>query len=63
MIEMGQQEELIGPVTDEFDFFDGALEYACGKRKIYRVTVMGPDGVAIDDEDLSRCCALANQKR
>ena len=36
----------------------------CEKRKIkhYKVTVEGPDGVAIDDEDLARCCALANQK-
>ena len=40
------------PVTniDEFDSFDAALEFE------------GPDGVAIDDEDLARCCALANQK-
>ena len=49
---------------DEFNSFDAALEHACEKRKIkhYKVTVEGPDGVAIDDEDLARCCALANQK-
>ena len=57
MIEMGQQEELIGPVTDEFDSLDAALEYACEKRKIYRVTVEGPDGVAMDEEELARRCA------
>ena len=55
-----------GPVTniDEFDYFDDALELACEKRKLkhYRVTVEGPDGVALDDEDLARCCAVANQK-
>jgi len=55
-----------GTVTNiyEFDSFDAALEYACEKRKIlhHTVTVMGPDGVAIDEEDLARCCALANQK-
>ena len=55
-----------GAVTniDEFDSFDAALEFACEKRKTkhYIVTVEGPDGVAIDDEDLARCCALANQK-
>ena len=54
------------PVTniDEFDSFDAALEFACEKRKTkhYTVSVEGPDGVAIDDEDLARCCALANQK-
>ena len=46
---------------DEFNSFDAALEHACEKRKIkhYKVTVEGPDGVAIDDEDLARCCALA----
>ena len=39
-----------GTVTNiyEFDSFDAA--YACEKRKIlhHTVTVMGPDGVAID---------------
>ena len=55
-----------GAVTNiyEFDSFDAALELACEKCKIlhHTVTVMGPDGVAIDEEDLARCCALANQK-
>ena len=64
-MEMGVEQELTGPVTiiDEFNSFDAALELACQKRKIkhYTVTVEGPDGVAIDDEDLARCCALANQ--
>ena len=43
---------------------DDALEYACEKRKSlhYRVTVEGPNGVAMDEEELARCCALANQK-
>jgi hypothetical protein len=43
---------------DEFDSFDAALKFACEKSKIkhYTVTVEGPDGVAIDDEDLARCC-------
>ena len=50
---------------DEFDSFDAALEHACEKRKIkhYSVTVEGPDGVTIDDEDLARYCALANWAR
>jgi len=65
-MEMGAEGELTGLVTiiDEFNSFDAALELACEKRKIkhYRVTVEGPDGVAIDDEDLARRCALANQK-
>jgi hypothetical protein len=56
----------IAPVTytDEFDFLDDALEYACEKRKLlhYKVTVEGPDGVALDEEELARCCALANQR-
>jgi len=55
-----------GAVTNiyEFDSFDAALEYACEKRKIlqYQVTVEGPNGVAMDEEELARCCALANQK-
>jgi hypothetical protein len=56
----------IAPVTytDEFDNLDAALEYACEKRKMlhYRVTVEGPNGVVMDEEELARCCALANQK-
>jgi hypothetical protein len=49
---------------DEFNSFDAALELACEKRKIkhYTVTVEGPDGVALDEEELARRCALANQK-
>ena len=62
---MGAQGELIGPVTstDEFDSLDAALKLACEKRKIrfYKVTVEGPHGV-MDEEELARCCALANQK-
>ena len=65
-MEMGAQGELIGPVTyaNRFDYLDAALEYACEKRKIlqYQVTVEGPNGVAMDEEELARCCALANQK-
>ena len=49
------------PVTniDEFDSFDAALEFACEKRKIkhYKVTVEGPDGVAMDEKELARRCA------
>ena len=56
----------VAPVTytDEFDNLDAALKYACEKRKLlhYRVTVEGPNGVAMDEEELARCCALANQK-
>ena len=49
---------------DEFNSFDAALEHACEKRKIkdYKITVEGPGGVAMDEEELARCCALANQK-
>jgi len=63
MIEMGAQWE-IGPVTEQFNSLDAALEFACEKRKIkdYKITVEGPDGVALDEEELARCCALANQK-
>jgi hypothetical protein len=48
---------------DEFNSFDAALELACEKRKIkhYNVTVEGPHGV-MDEEELARYCALANQK-
>ena len=63
---MGAQGELIGPVTstDEFDSLDAALKLACEKRKIrfYKVTVEGPDGVVMAEDDLARCCGLANQK-
>ena len=56
----------VAPVTytDEFDSLDAALELACEKRKLlhYKVTIVGPDGVALDEEDLARCCALANQE-
>jgi hypothetical protein len=65
-MEMGAQQELTGPITyaQGFDALDAALEFACEKRKIlrYKVTVEGPDGVAMDEEELARCCALANQK-
>ena len=46
---------------DEFNSFDAALEHACEKRKLlhYKVTIEGPDGVALDEEALAR---LANQK-
>jgi hypothetical protein len=50
----------IAPVTytDEFDNLDAALKYACEKRKLlhYRVTVEGPDGVVLDEEELARRC-------
>jgi hypothetical protein len=51
----------VAPVTytDEFDNIDAALEYACEKHKLlhYKVTVMGPDGVAIDEQELAQRCA------
>jgi len=52
----------VAPVTytDEFDNLDAALKYACEKRKL--LPVEGPDSVALDEEELGRCCALANQK-
>jgi hypothetical protein len=44
---------------DEFNSFDAALELACEKRKIkhYKVSVEGPDGVAMDEKELARRCA------
>jgi hypothetical protein len=43
---------------DEFNSFDAALELACEKRKIkhYKITVEGPDGAAMDEEELARRC-------
>ena len=59
------QQELTKPVTniDEFDYLDDALEFACEKRKIkhYKVTVEGPDGVAMDEEELGRRCVAQSK--
>ena len=63
---MDAQQQVTGPVTsvDEFDSLDAALKLACEKRKIrfYKVTLEGPGGMVMTEDELARCCALANQK-
>ena len=62
-IEMGAQEELLGPVMDEFDSLDAALEFAWEKYKAlhYKVTVEGPDGVMSEEELVRRYCAARSK--
>ena len=62
-IEMGAQEELLGPVMDEFDSLDAALEFAWEKYKIlhHKVTVEAPDGIMSEEELVRRYCAARSK--
>jgi hypothetical protein len=41
---------------DEFDSFDAALEFACENARYTESLLRGPDGVAMDEEELARRC-------